>query len=164
MGTRGPMPKENARRRNAESQPHVVDGARVEPLPLPDSYRWLLEQVSGTGRDRTVELVEIVREFDSETVEYWRLITTGQLAAEYRPEMVPALHRLVVLYDRWVRGDHSVNVELRAMEKEFALTWSTQKRERLKFDQQQSAAGSAAVGGGVVDLERRKRAMKRDAS
>jgi len=137
------MPSENPKRRNKESQPHVVGALGDEESPIPPigtyQYRW--EVVEGSGKDRVVTEEVVEREFLPESVEAWDHLWGSQLAAEFRPEMRQALRRWIILVDRFNRGDHSVNKELLPLEKEFALTWSAQKRERLKFDDPKDGEG-----------------------
>lgn len=146
MGQRGPMPSENPKRRNKESQPHVIEvGGEEREIPPIGSYQYMWEVVEGSGRDRVVTTETVEREFLPESVEAWEKVWSSQLAGEFRDEMQQALRRWIILVDRFNRGDHSVSKELLPLEKEFALTWSAQKRERLKFDDAKGAAEKAAA-------------------
>jgi hypothetical protein len=131
------MPSENPKRRNKESKPHVVDALGDEcPCTIPPigTYQYMWEVVEGSGKDRVVTMETVEREFLPESVEAWDRVWLSQLAAEFRDEMQQALRRWIILVDRFNRGDHSVTKDLLPLEKEFALTWSAQKRERLKFE------------------------------
>lgn len=125
MGTRGPMPSKDPKRRNKESQPNKVAARTVaDPPKLPDRR-------TITTSDGTVEI-----DWLPGTLQAWDLVWSHPLAAQYQPNTWAALQRWAAIYDDALRGCLKAAAAALTLEKEFGLTWAAQQRARLTFTEE----------------------------
>lgn len=166
MGKRGPAPKENVQRRNAESRPVMVedDPKRKVVVPVLTTYVIEGDEVEGHGARKSTFKVTRTITYGAHARERWQDLWNSPLAQQYRPEMMDPLWRWIKLVDRFHHlGDHSVLKDLLQIEKEYALTWSAQKRERLMFFRTPTNTAAAEVDPDApatavrTDAERRAR-------
>lgn len=130
----GPVPKPPGQRRRRNKAPAAV---RLPAEPVKRTKAPTLE-----GADVLLP----------STLEWWRLVWSSPVAAQYLDVDVPALSRLAVLMDRAARGELGERVlgELRLLEDRFGL--NPVSRRRLQWELEQAGAentsASATVSGG----------------
>lgn len=137
MGSRGPMPTGRAKRRHLDSRPVVIsERAAAAGVPdLPPHWTMRSKHTEGRGAQRVVWFETDEYMFSDHAIRAWERVWCSPLASEFRPEMMEGLYRWIRLIDRlWQLGDESVGAEITRLEKEFGLTWESQKRARLSFE------------------------------
>lgn len=76
-----------------------------------------------------------------ETLEFWRLVWSSPMAAEYLPADVPGLVKLAKLEDEFNYGDHERIAEIRLQRQCFGLT--PLDRRRLQWEIERGEAAEA---------------------
>jgi hypothetical protein len=138
----GPLPQPQTRRRNSQEFDELpVEGFTGKFPKLPAAYkRETWDPAAGKHRTTTVK-------FLASTKKKYEAWARSPIAVEFMSIHWDRLHDLMVLQDRFDRGDHSVSSELRQGKAGFGGDPSSLHRLRKRVGAPRSAEQGPAGGG-----------------